>query len=103
MPKKAKPLFSPPSPGEVLRRYIVEGERILQDELATAMDVSRLTVNELINGKRTITAQMALRLSRVLGTTPEFWLNLQRNFDLFEAKLSLADKLEKMPVLRKSA
>jgi antitoxin HigA-1 len=103
MPRKAQPSFTPPSPGETLRRYIVEGERITQDELAEAMGVSRLTVSQLINGKRTVTAEMALRLARVLRTTPEFWLDLQRGVDLFKAKKALARALEKMPVLRKAA
>jgi addiction module HigA family antidote len=103
MARKAKPLFAPPSPGEVLRRYIVEGARITQDELAAAMGVSRLTVNQLINDKRTVTAEMALRLAHVLRTTPEFWLDLQRGIDLFAAQQALAKELEKMPILRRAA
>lgn len=100
MPRKNQAQFLPPSPGEVLRDYIIKDERITQDDLAATMDVSRLTVNQLINGKRTVTAEMALRLARVLKTSPEFWLDLQRGVDLHKAKLVLADKLEKMSVLR---
>src|SRR5437588_240175 len=103
MPHKDQSPFSPPSPGEVLRRYIVDGERITQDELATAMGVSRLTVNQLINDKRTVTAETALRLARVLRTTPEFWLDLQRGLDLYNAKKALTDQLKKMPILRGAA
>jgi addiction module HigA family antidote len=103
MARKKQPLFSPPSPGEVLRRYIVDGKRITQETLADAMGVSRLTVNQLINDKRTITAEMALRLARVLRTTPEFWLDLQRQVDLLEARLAIAGELEKMRVLREAA
>ena len=80
----------------------MRGERITQDDLSAAMRVSRLTVNQLINDKRTVTAEMALRLARVLRTTPEFWLDLQRGVDLFEAKRALAGAIEKMPVLRKA-
>jgi addiction module HigA family antidote len=83
-----------------LKRHIVEAGGISQDALAKAMDVSRLTVNELINGKRTVTAEMALRLARVLRTSPDLWLDLQRAVDLFKAEQALAPKLEKMPVLR---
>ena len=100
MSRKSQPLFTPPSPGEVLRRYIIEGARITQEDLAAAMAVSRLTVNQLVNGKRTITAEMALRLARVLGTTPEFWLDLQRGVDLHGARKELTAKFNKMPVLR---
>jgi len=103
MARKSEPLFAPEKPGEVLRCYIVEGnDRITQDDLANAMGVSRLTVNQLIRGKRSVTAEMALRLARVLSTTPDFWLNLQRDVDLFEADQQLRPKLKKLPVLRKS-
>ena len=97
---KKRNLFSPPSPGEILRRYIVDGERITQDALAAAMGVSRLSVNHLINDKRAITPEMALRLARVLRTTPEFCVNLQRGVDLYKAKMRLAGEIERMPVLR---
>ncbi len=60
-------------------------------------------VNHLVNGKRAVTADMALRLARVLHTTPKFWLDLQQAVDLYEAKKALAAELEKMPVLRRSA
>lgn len=102
MPRKTETSFIPPSPGETLRRYVIEGEHIRQHVLADAMGVSRLTVNQLINGKRTITADMALRLARVLRTSPEFWLNLQREVDLFEARKTLGNQLTKMPILRKA-
>ncbi|MBI3675048.1 MAG: HigA family addiction module antidote protein [Proteobacteria bacterium] len=102
MAEKTPSLFTPPSPGETLRRYIVDGERITQDELAAAMGVSRLTVNQLINGKRSVTAETALKLARVLRTTPEFWLDLQRSVDMHEAKESLGRSLERMPVLRRA-
>lgn len=103
MARKKSPPFAPPSPGEVLRNHILNGERITQDALADAMGVSRLTINQLINDKRTVTAEMALRLARVLRTAPEFWLDLQRQVDLFEARKSLASELEKMPILRGAA
>jgi antitoxin HigA-1 len=103
MPRKAQPFFAPPSPGDVLRQHIVKEARITQDDLAAAMGVSRLTVNQIINGKRTVTAETALRLARVLRTTPEFWLDLQRALDLYEAKKTLTAELDKMPVLRRSA
>ncbi len=102
MAEERKQIFAPEKPGEVLRRYVLSGDRITQDALAEAMNVSRLTVNQLINGKRSVTAEMALRLARVLNTTPDFWLNLQRNVDLFEARESLANELNDLPVLRKA-
>jgi addiction module HigA family antidote len=89
----------PVSPGEVLRDYILKGE-ITQERLAKAMHVSRFSVNQIINGRRAITAEMALRLARVTSTTPGFWLNLQRDMDLYEAKLKLGSSLDRLKVLR---
>lgn len=102
MARKDQPLFTPPSPGKTLRDYILVGKRITQDALADATGLSRITINQIINEKRAITAETALRLSRVLNTTPEFWLNLQRGIDLYEARKALAADLAKMPVLRKT-
>ncbi len=90
----------PISPGEVLRDDILKGE-ITQERLAAAMDVSRFSVNQIINGRRSITAEMAVRLARVTSTTPGFWLNLQRDVDLYHAKIKLADKLGRLQVLRR--
>ncbi|HWA90500.1 MAG TPA: HigA family addiction module antitoxin [Rhizomicrobium sp.] len=80
---------------------MLDAKGITQDQLARAMAVSRLSVNQLVNGKRSITADMALRLARVLGTTEEFWFNLQRDYDLSEARRALGSKLDALTVLRK--
>jgi addiction module HigA family antidote len=74
------------SPGEILRDEFLFRHRITQDALADAIGMSRLTVNQLINGKRSITADTAIRLGKALGTSPDYWLNLQRAADLFEAQ-----------------
>jgi antitoxin HigA-1 len=92
-------LAPPTSPGEVLRKRILK-EDISQEALAKALDVSRFSVNQIINEKRAITPEMALRLARVTGTSPEFWLNLQREVDLYVARKKLGARLEKLPVLR---
>jgi len=64
------------------------------------MKVSRFSVNQIINGRRAVTAEMAIRLSRVTSTTPTFWLNLQRDVDLYQAELKLADEINRLQVLR---
>jgi len=74
------------SPGSVLRHEIEERLGISQDQLAAAMGVSRLTINEIVNEKRTVTAEMALKLSKALGTDPRLWLNLQQDLDLSRAR-----------------
>ena len=83
----------PAHPGEILRE-ILEDEGITQKKLAGEIGVSFRAINELINGKRGITPEMALRLSKRFKTTPLFWLNLQANYDLWKA----ARKLEKIGV-----
>ena len=96
MTREAPPI----APGDVLRDEVMEGLRITQDRLAKALGVSRHSVNELINGKRGVTADMALRLSTVLGTDPDFWLNLQKDVDLHEARQKLGDQLDELEILR---
>lgn len=90
----------PVSPGHVLRRRILERDGISQDALAKAMDVSRFSVSQIINGKRAITPEMALRLSHVTSTTPEYWLDLQQRVDLYAARLELAPKLKRLQIVR---
>lgn len=91
----------PIAPGEVLRKRILTDCRITQDELAAAMRVSRLSINQIVNGKRAVTAEMALRLARVTSTTPDLWLNLQRDVDLYEARRRLHGAIGELTVLRK--
>lgn len=100
MPDSSKRDFSPPSPGAVLRRRVLAKLNVTQDELARALGVSRFTVNQILNGKRSVTAEMALRLGRVLDTSPELWLRLQSQLDLFEANQKLAKELNKLPQIR---
>jgi addiction module HigA family antidote len=90
----------PVSPGDVLRKYIFSEPEITQERLAKAMLVSRFSINQIVNGKRAVTADMALRLAHVTSTTPDFWLNLQREVDLYVARQKLADKIRSMKVLR---
>src|SRR5713101_8443695 len=99
--KSAKYIEAPPiSPGQVLKRRILKND-ITQEELALAMRVSRISINQIINGRRSITADMALRLARVTGTTPFFWLNLQRDVDLYEAKRKLGKDIQRLTILRR--
>jgi antitoxin HigA-1 len=71
--------------GEILKDEFIEPFGITQATLANAMGVPRKHVNELCNDRRTITAATALILARVFGNSPEFWLNVQRRVDLWEA------------------
>ena len=71
----------PVHPGEVLREEL-EALEMSAKAFASAMDVPGNRITGILNGQRGVTADTALRLSRYLGTTPEFWLNLQKTFEL---------------------
>jgi antitoxin HigA-1 len=75
----------PPGVGEILVGEFMQPLGLTQGALAAAMGVQRKHVNELCNGKRTVTAPTALILARVFNNTPDFWLNPQRRSDLWEA------------------
>ena len=73
----------PTTPGEMLREEFLEPMGLTQQQLANDIGVSYQRVNELINNKRGITPSTALRLGKYFGTSPDFWLNLQRANDLY--------------------
>ncbi len=80
------PTHRPPThPGEMLLEEFLKPLGMTQTALAERIHVSYPRVNEIVNGKRGVTPDTALRLSKLFGTTPEFWLNGQRNWDLWHA------------------
>jgi addiction module HigA family antidote len=87
MTKKMVPIH----PGEILLEEFLKPMDISQYRVATTIGVSPRRINEIVQGKRSITADTALRLSRCFGTSERFWLNLQARYDLDKEK----DKLEK--------
>jgi len=82
-------------PGEILRDDFLEPMGISVYALANAIKVPRSRVNDIVLGRRAITADTALRLARYFGTTPEFWINLQAHYDLEVAKDSSRRRIEK--------
>jgi antitoxin HigA-1 len=83
-------------PGEILLEEFLNPMDISQNRLARAMDVPPRRINEIVHGKRAITADTALRLACALGTSEQFWMGLQADFDLEEARKSASDKLRKI-------
>ncbi len=75
-------------PGEVLLEEFLKPLGISQNRLARAMDVPPRRINEIVHGKRSITADTALRLAAALGTSEKFWLGLQADYDLDNARKS---------------
>jgi addiction module HigA family antidote len=90
------PLFereiSPVHPGEILLEEFLEPLGLSQSELARRIGVNFRTVHDVVNGKRGISPEMAIRLSRYFKTTPQFWMNLQRDYDLWKAYKKLEKK-----------
>jgi len=77
MPK----LLAPIHPGEILREDVLEPLNMSVNQLAKSLAVDAARLNEIVRGRRGITADTALRLARYLGTTPEFWLKLQVHYE----------------------
>ena len=85
-----RPTKIPPvHPGEILRGDFMEPLRLTQYALAKALGVPALRISQIVRGKRAISANTALRLSRYFGTRPEWWLNLQTHHDLELARDNL--------------
>ena len=72
-------------PGRILKEDYLEPLSITITEMALILGVSRKTLSKIVNQRGAITPEMALRLSRAFDTTPELWLNLQKNYDLWQA------------------
>ena len=78
----------PTHPGEMLLEEFLVPMKVSQRELADAIHVPYQRINELVNGRRGVTPSTALRLARVLDTSPGYWLNLQTRWDLYHAQRS---------------
>ena len=91
---KAKKL-PPIHPGEVLREEFLEPMGISQYRLAKSLSVPPRRINEIVHGKRAITADTAIRLACYFGTSPQFWMNLQGRYDLDVAEDQHADRIRK--------
>ena len=86
-------------PGEILLEEFLLPMNISQNKLGIDIGVSPRRINEIVHGKRAVTADTDLRLSRALGTSEGFWLGLQVDYDLEEKKASIKSKLEKIKLL----
>ncbi|MFN3331940.1 MAG: HigA family addiction module antitoxin [Caldilinea sp.] len=91
MTDKLKPVH----PGEVLLEEFLKPMNLSQNRLAIDIGVDARRINEIVLGTRSVTADTALRLSRYFGTSPQFWLGLQAEYDLDVALDSLGNRLER--------
>lgn len=81
----------PSHPGEILKYDYLEPLGLTITRLAKVLNVSRKAVSSIVNERKGVTPEMALRLSRAFNTTPGLWLNLQKNYDLWRAAHSSSD------------
>ena len=88
-------LLPPIHPGETIREDILKPLDMSVNQLAKALNVDAARLNEIVRGRRGITADTALRLSRYLGTSAEFWLGLQADYDLRVARQLKLKKIER--------
>lgn len=89
----------PTHPGEMLREDFLPDYGLTVSRLAEALGVSRQTINELLRERRAVSPEMALRLSRLFGNSPEFWLKAQRAVDLWDAARALGTEVERIEPL----
>jgi addiction module HigA family antidote len=90
----------PIHPGEMLREDFLPEYRLSVAALAEAAGVSRQSVNELLRERRAVSPEMAIRLGRLFGNSPEFWLNAQRSVDLWDAAQRLKGDVNRIKPLR---
>ncbi len=89
-------IFNPAHPGEVLRDYLGE---MSVSEAATRLGVTRAHLSRVLNGRAGVSAPMSLRLSAALGTSPEFWLKMQMQYDLWRAQKSKRPRVRRFPTV----
>jgi len=99
LPNSAKREIPPTHPGEMIREDFMPDYGLTTASLADALGVSRQTINELLREKRAVTPIMALRLSRLFGNSPEFWLNAQHARDFWESEKHYQAELKQIKPL----
>ncbi|MBC2717065.1 MAG: HigA family addiction module antidote protein [Desulfobacteraceae bacterium] len=79
-------MYNPPHPGEIIKDFCIEALDLTVTDAAKSLGVTRKTFSALLNGRSGISPEMALRLSKVFGRSPEGWLKLQLQYDLWKAQ-----------------
>jgi len=93
-----KMIRQPTHPGKIIKEDYLAPLSITIKDLAELLGVSRKTLSKIINERGAITPDMALRLSRAFDTTPDFWLNLQKNYDLWQAETASKEWQKVKPI-----
>ena len=95
--------LKPMHPGELLREDILPAIGKPKTEIAELLGIGRQTLYDILNERKPVTVQMAFRLGKLIGNGPEFWLNLQRRYDLAIAEKEMAPEVAKIPTLHEAA
>ena len=88
----------PTHAGEILKEEFLEPLGMTQSHLAKALHTSFRAINELVNEKRGITTEMALKLAKYFGTTPQLWLNIQNQFEIYKVSMKKKKELEEIEI-----
>jgi addiction module HigA family antidote len=88
-------MYNPPHPGAVLREYL---GKVSVTDAAVHLGVTRAALSRILNGSAGISADMSLRLSEALGTSPDFWAKMQTEYDLWEASKKRRKRLQRLDV-----
>lgn len=91
-------MYNPPHPGEIIKEFWLDEKLISLNKLAKHLDVCTSTLSRVVNGKSDISPEMALRLSKVLGRSPESWLEMQNQYSLWKVAQNI--KLEHLHALQ---
>ena len=91
----------PSHPGQILKEEFLDELDLSQTELASALGTTFRTINEIVNEKRSISTEMAIKLSKFFGTSIELWLNLQNQYDIFIIADKKKDSIKKVRPFRK--
>ena len=96
---------NPPHPGEVLKDGVFADNLVSVTDAAAAaaLGVTRVSLSRVLNGKAGVSAEMAVRLGKWLGTGPEVWINMQAQYELWKAEQALKTMVRKIPRLKQAA
>jgi antitoxin HigA-1 len=89
-------------PGEVLNEEFLKPLKLTAYKLSKDLNIPQTRISEIVKGRRRVTADTALRLSKYFGTTPKFWLGLQNDFDIEEGQIQIVEDLESIGKIRTS-
>ena len=96
-------MHNPPHPGEVLKDGVFADNLVSVTDAAAALGVTRVSLSRVVNGKAGVSAEMAVRLGKWLGTGPDVWINMQAQYELWKAEQALKTMVRKIPRLKQAS